>query len=226
MEEEYFYVVDTETTGLSADRHAVIEVAVMRMRILGETKRAFPWKLLNKVLRVESLDAHYESFHSVDDAAEIDEDALCVSGTTRKALQERKEKGLPAYDPALLVESLWKNNPSPLLVAHNAAFDRSFLRLDALLPDARWICTKMCALQEDPNRNSSLHVLAASYFEDTRIPVHSATNDAFACARWFGDYLIRTRQAVKDVIAWQEGKQLVKEGQTWRIVSQEAQSLT
>lgn len=96
------YAVDVETTGTDARRHSLLSVGVVSLED--------PTKTFYEECRIW-------------DGASIEKEALDVNGFT----------GLEAIDPnkqseAELVSKLreWLG-PSPIMVAHNAAFDRDFI---------------------------------------------------------------------------------------------------
>jgi DNA polymerase III epsilon subunit-like protein len=96
------YAVDVETTGIDARRHSLLSIGVVSLE---DPSRTF-----------------YEECRVWDGAA-IEQEALNVNGFT----------GLQAIDPSrqseaeLTVKLKEWLGPAPIMIAHNAAFDRDFV---------------------------------------------------------------------------------------------------
>ncbi len=116
--------VDTETTGLKAGAHQVIEIGAMT-----------------------SEGAEFVACVKLWPGAEVDPGAMRINGIDLRGRQWRTEA--VALDEALRAFVRWLPTGA-VLVAHNAAFDRRMLEGDAARvgvewPSVEWFCTKQWA---------------------------------------------------------------------------------
>lgn len=120
-----YYIIDTETTGLSAGYHEIIEISIIR----AEDKRQ-----LSKMIKAEF-------------PQRASPEALKITGKSVKDLYkgETKEQAVEAIDNFLL-----QDNSTPehrVFVAHNAPFDRRFCHalwssVGKIFPAVCWLDTK------------------------------------------------------------------------------------
>lgn len=139
--------VDTETTGLKAGAHQVIEIGAMT-----------------------SDGAEFVACVKLWPGAEVDAGAMRINGINLRGQQWRDEA--IALDEALRAFVRWLPTGA-VLVAHNAAFDRRMLEGDAARvgvewPSVEWFCTKLWA--DDLRKrglltieNSKLHTLCERF---------------------------------------------------------------
>lgn len=162
--------VDTETTGLKAGAHQVIEIGAMT-----------------------SEGAEFVRLIRLERGAEVSPDAMRVNGIDLRG-REWRESAVSLRDA---LDSFVRWLPTgAVLVAHNAAFDRRMLEGDAARvgvewPEVEWFCTKMWA--DDLRKrgalatvDSKLHTLCAHY----GIPndgEHRALADVVRMARVFDE---------------------------------------
>lgn len=125
--DEPLIVLDTETTGLVAGEHQVIEVYALRVHRDDQDS-------LHRLVRLEP-------------GAVVDDRALAVNGLSPRSAAFLRE----AVSLRQVIEELdaWIGH-SATIVAHNASFDRRMLVADAArvgleLRRARWFCTKLWA---------------------------------------------------------------------------------
>jgi DNA polymerase-3 subunit epsilon len=138
-------VLDTETTGLDPrSGHRVIEIACIEIDDYLPTGR---------------------SFHRfIDPERDIDPEAEKVHGISRRML-----RGKPTFDHADICDRFLEFVGESMIIAHNAAFDRSFVNaeLDRLgrapLPDAQWTCTYELAKLRFPGMYNSLDALCKRF---------------------------------------------------------------
>jgi DNA polymerase III subunit epsilon len=136
-------VLDTETTGLHPGTgHRVIEIAC---------------------IEVEDLLPTGASFHRyVNPDRDIDPDAEKVHGISRSFLSDKPRFGD-------VCEAFLEFVADAPLIAHNAAFDRSFINHElelagrTRLADQRWICTYELAKARFPGMYNSLDALCKRY---------------------------------------------------------------
>lgn len=139
--------VDTETTGLKAGAHQVIEIGAMTAE-----------------------GAEFVALVRLEQGAEVSPDAMRVNGIDLRG-REWRTSAVSLRD-ALTAFLKWLPTDA-VLVAHNAAFDRRMLegdakRVDIEWPDVQWFCTKVWA-DELRKRgalacaDSKLHTLCAHY---------------------------------------------------------------
>ncbi len=120
-----YYIIDTETTGLSAGYHEIIEISIIR---------AADKHQISKVIKAEF-------------PQRASPEALKVTGRSVKDLYkgEIKDKAVEAIDEFLL-----QDNSTPehrVFVAHNAPFDRRFCHalwssVGKIFPAVCWLDTK------------------------------------------------------------------------------------
>ena len=138
-------VLDTETTGIDPrSGHRVIEIAC---------------------IEVEDLLPTGQHFHRyIDPERDIDPDAEKVHGISRARLA-----GKPKFADREICEEFLDFVADAPLVAHNAAFDRSFInheleRCGRLhLPEERWRCTYELAKKRFPGMYNSLDALCKRF---------------------------------------------------------------
>jgi len=138
-------VLDTETTGLdAASGHRVIEIACVELHDLLPTGRTF--------------------HRYIDPEREIDPDAQRVHGISNGFLA-----GKPRFADTEVAAEFLAFIDDAVLVAHNAAFDRSFidneLRLAGLAwpPADRWVDTLALAQKRFPGMYNSLDALCKRF---------------------------------------------------------------
>ena len=154
-------VLDTETTGLDpAGGHRLIEIACVELDDLVPTGR---------------------SFHRfVDPEREVDWEAEQVHGISTEFLA-----GKPKFDDPEVAEAFLAFVGGSTIIAHNAAFDRSFVNAELeragrpVLAEHRWIDTLALAQKRYPGMYNSLDALCRRF----RIPLaerekHGALIDA------------------------------------------------
>jgi len=162
--------VDTETTGLKAGAHQVIEIGAMT-----------------------SEGAEFVALVRLERGAEVSPDAMRINGIDLRG-REWRESAVSLRDA---LDSFVRWLPTgAVLVAHNAAFDRRMLEGDAARvgvdwPTVEWFCTKTWA--DDLRKrgalacaDSKLHTLCAHY----GIPndgEHRALADVVRMARVFDE---------------------------------------
>lgn len=139
--------VDTETTGLKAGAHQVIEIGAMTVD-----------------------GAEFVALIRLERGAEVSPDAMRVNGINLRG-REWHEGAVPLRD-ALSAFVRWLPTGA-VLVAHNAAFDRRMLEADAARagvawPEVEWFCTKAWADElrkrgELATVDSKLHTLCTHY---------------------------------------------------------------
>lgn len=94
------YAVDVETTGLDAHTSSIVSIGIVNMK----TRETF-----------------YKECRSWD-GAEVHDGALKVNGFTREYLA-----GLPLSEAELIAKMLEFVHTDALMLAHNSAFDKSFV---------------------------------------------------------------------------------------------------
>lgn len=162
--------VDTETTGLKAGAHQVIEIGAMT-----------------------SDGAEFVALIRLERGAEVSPDAMRVNGIDLRG-REWRESAVSLRDA---LDSFVRWLPTgAVLVAHNAAFDRRMLEADALRvgvawPAVEWFCTKLWA--DDLRKrgalataDSKLHTLCA-HFGVPNDGEHRALADVVRMARVFDE---------------------------------------
>lgn len=162
--------VDTETTGLKAGAHQVIEIGAMT----GDG-------------------AEFVALIKLERGAEVSPDAMRVNGIDLRG-REWRESAVSLRD-ALDAFVRWLPTGA-VLIAHNAAFDRRMLEADALRagvtwPDVEWFCTKTWADElrkrgELATIDSKLHTLC-SHFGVPNDGEHRALADVVRMARVFDE---------------------------------------
>jgi DNA polymerase-3 subunit epsilon len=173
LDQQRFAVVDVETTGLSAKRHRVVQIAVVT--VLADGTVSDRW----------STNLHPWRWHP--------DRAKAIHGLGRADL-----KGSPRF--ADVAPELVRRLDGAVLVAHNAGFDWAFLRRELRragygAPDATRLCTLKLSRSLDPQRLVShrLPDVAARY----GVPVgqqHDALADATATAAVL-PHLLRASEA-------------------------------
>ncbi len=184
-----FIVVDCETTGLDPETDALVEVAAVAIDLFDPLPRAMFSRL---VATEKAIPAEVSAVHGLTNAM------LATAPdwpTARRSLRH--------------FIALHEN---PILVAHNAAFDRQFLLLGA---HWRWLCTKRVAMHiwpDAPNfKNQTLRYWRDLNVETFGLPPHRALGDALVTAALLRDQLAspefsgevgRHRWDVDEIIAW------------------------
>jgi DNA polymerase III subunit epsilon len=138
-------VLDTETTGIDPRTgHRIIEIACIEVEDLLPTG------------------GHFHRY--IDPERDIDPDAEKVHGISRASLM-----GKPKFADRQICEEFLDYIGDAPLVAHNAAFDRSFVNAELercgrpILPDARWTCTYELAKRRFPGMYNSLDALCKRF---------------------------------------------------------------
>ncbi len=120
-----YYVLDTETCGLSVDVHEINQISVMRVSDA-------------KQVSLQIAVAHPNIYNP---------QALEVQGITPKDLREGVSIQEAVESINLFMEEDGKTKAHRCIVAHNAPFDRKFVhraweRLDIEFPADLWMCTQ------------------------------------------------------------------------------------
>lgn len=182
-------LVDLETTGLDTESDLPIEVGIIKVYVCEDENGGRKLKLAGA----------YQGFE--DPGAPLSEEVKAVTGITDEQLAGQ------AFDDEHIAALLADD---PILVAHNAAFDRAFL--DRRWPDharQRWACTIKDVdwrKLDFSGRGLEILCLQAGAFYDA----HRALNDVAAMA-WLlnrypwalGELLARADQAEAQVDAFQ-----------------------
>jgi DNA polymerase III epsilon subunit family exonuclease len=170
IEDVEFAVIDTETTGMTAQTHRVVEVAVVVLDAAGNV-----------------LD-EYSSL--INPNRHMDQEVVRIHGITPAMASTAPPFHLVADDLlARLAGRVW--------VGHNASFDvrmigQEFSRLDLPLPEISSTCTRSLASRAGVG-SGSLSAVCAS-LGITHTESHSARGDARACAQAFAAMLKRLRE--------------------------------
>ena len=161
--ETTFAVVDVETSGLSARRHRLLQVAVVVARSDGTVVESWSTYVRPRFRLVARLGPRH------------------IHGITRRRL-----KGAPQLAEA--IEQIEQRLAGHVLTAHNLGFDQAFLRAGARrsgrrLPNAPEVCTLTIARRMDPE-NTYSHRLAdlCSRYSIRLDDAHDALADATATA--------------------------------------------
>ena len=155
-------VLDTETTGLEAADHRIIEIGAVELLDRKPTGRTL--------------------HHYLNPQRDVDEAAVEVHGLTRAFLADK-----PLF--ATIASELLEFVAGAELVIHNAAFDVDFLnaelrRVDPMLPPveraaAAVIDSLQVARQKHPGQKNSLDALCRRYsVDDSQREYHGALLDA------------------------------------------------
>lgn len=127
----FYYVVDTETSGLKAEFHEIIELSFIRFSDRNQ---------LTRKIRAEFPErANPESLKAI--------------GRTPKSLREGISKEEAVNDLLSFLEQDQLTPEHRVIIAHNAPFDRRFLHalfksVGKELPINNWLCTQKLARQE------------------------------------------------------------------------------
>ena len=153
-------VLDTETTGLEAQHHSIIEVGCLEIidrRITGR------------------------SFHRyVNPGRSIDEGAVAVHGITMEQLRDK-----PRFEG--IADELLEFIGDAKLVIHNAEFDMGFLQVEYQRcgreadwpPPGEVIDSLLLARKKHPNQRNSLDALCKRYeVDNSNRELHGALLDA------------------------------------------------
>lgn len=161
LAEQRFAVIDVETTGLSARRHRILQVAVVE--VLGDGTPVTSWSTVVRKPRLRRLGASH------------------IHGLTARDL-----RGAPRF--AEVAADLVNRLDGTIVVAHNVGFDWAFLRRELAragypVPDAARLCTLRLSRSLDPERHCShrLPDVAERYGIPLERP-HDALADAQATA--------------------------------------------
>ena len=138
-------VLDTETTGLDPKTgHRVIEIACIEIEDLLPTGR------------------HFHRY--INPERDIDPEAEKVHGISRSMLMDKF-----CFEHPEICDQFLDFIGDARLVAHNAAFDRSFINHEleragrAAIPDERWTCTYVLAQRKFPGMYNSLDALCKRF---------------------------------------------------------------
>ncbi len=183
---------DFETGGLSADRHAITQLAVVacEARPSGVTIPTLDRSQVERFVRVWTV--------RPAPGLMIEEDALRIQGHTRQSLLRRPEQVTEAQLMKQLQEffaGLDENFACAPLVAHNAKFDHGFLdalcrRAKAPLPARHVLCTlerqrelvrRKSVAKADNNKLGTLAKLLGLEQDEA----HDALQDTKLCAALF-----------------------------------------
>ncbi len=163
LEETTFAVVDVETSGLSARRHRLLQVAVVIARADGTIVEAWSTYVKPRFRYLARLGPRR------------------IHGISRRRL-----KGAPLL--AAVVEQLEPRLAGHALTAHNLAFDRAFLRASVhrsgrRLPASPEVCTLNISRRLDPD-NAQSHRLGdlCARYGISLDRAHDALADATATA--------------------------------------------
>jgi DNA polymerase III subunit epsilon len=136
-------VLDTETTGIDPSKgHRLIEIGCIEIEDLLPTGKTF----------------HYY----IDPEREIEADAIRVHGITNEMV-----RGKPKFGD--ICDALADFIGDRRIIAHNAAFDRSFINMEmqrlsrACHPDDQWSCTLEMARSRFPGMANSLDALCRRF---------------------------------------------------------------
>lgn len=155
-----FVVIDTETTGTDPEKDAVVEIA-----LVGILNRCIRSEWVSRVKPPVAIPPQASGIHHLTDA---------------------DVRSAPSLED--LVPSLLEKIGSSVLVAHNAAFDRSFL---PMLSDRPWVCSWRLARHVWPEiEHHGNQALRYWLGIDTECPreqrlAHSALDDARITAKVF-----------------------------------------
>lgn len=160
MDAEREIVLDTETTGLEAREHSIIEVGCLEIidrRITGRSYHQF-----------------------INPGRSIDEGAIAVHGITKEQLQDK-----PKFDG--VADDLLAFIGDAKLVIHNAEFDMGFLAVEFERcgrqadwpPPGEVIDSLVLARKKHPNQRNSLDALCKRYeVDNSGRELHGALLDA------------------------------------------------
>jgi exodeoxyribonuclease X len=103
-----------------------------------------------------------------------------------------------------LRQAIWWGNPPDVLVAHNCAFERSFIS-DTVTDRLPWICTLKCALRlwpDAPGHSNQILRYWRQHVHDPSLamPPHRAAPDAYVTAHLLRDMLAET--TVEQLLLW------------------------
>lgn len=160
VDSERLIVLDTETTGLEAQHHSIIEVGCLEVidrRITGN------------------------SFHEyVNPGRRIDDGAIAVHGITNEYLRDK-----PKFEG--IAQALLDFIGDAKLVIHNAEFDMGFLQVEYQRcersadwpPAGEVIDSLLLARKKHPNQRNSLDALCKRYeVDNSNRELHGALLDA------------------------------------------------
>lgn len=140
----HYYILDTETTGLSVDAHEINQVSVMR--VIDREQLS---------LQIKVKHPHVYSIQ-----------ALEVQGITPDDLK----KGVPVEEVVESVDMFLKEDGQTAahrcIIAHNAPFDRKFIhrawdRLGKEFPADLWLCTQSFAKRHVKKHNNGEKIAEA-----------------------------------------------------------------
>ena len=120
-----YYIIDTETTGLKAGYHEIVQISVIRCN--------------DKFQKTANIKAEFPSRAS--------KEALAITKKTYADLSKGIERAQAVVEITEFLEEDNKTSEHRCIVAHNAPFDRRFLHAtwDAsglAFPADLWMCTK------------------------------------------------------------------------------------
>jgi exodeoxyribonuclease X len=170
-----FPVIDTETTGMDPNEHALVEIGVTDVD--SERKIVLPTR--SSLVQPHGL---------------IPPEAMGIHHITDEMVQNAP----PASE---VVPELLTYPEGTIFVAHNAQFDRGFL--EPYIPGARWICTFKSALRVWPSapnhKNQTLRYWLGIRFTPSGDP-HRAGADTEVTARIFLRLL--EEASIEQMLAW------------------------
>jgi len=136
---KFWFAGDTETTGFEAETNSIVEIAFVDQR--GEWSHS----LVNPTTPISfgAMATHHITLDMVRNAQDLP-GALVLMGLGPTAISHMEADGI-----------------EPILVFHNAEFDRAFL--PPHLQDLRYVCTWRCAVAMFPNAES--HSNGALWYE-------------------------------------------------------------
>lgn len=151
-------ILDTETTGFHLESNNIIELAILKL-------------LVNKDGTLEGYVDHYHSYQ--DPGEEIPDYITAITGITQEMVKGKN------IDLNKVKEYL---NDADYIVAHNAKFDRQFMKkMELTNKEQKWLCSyQMIDWLKLGYPSAKLELLAHAhgFFVDA----HSALNDVVALA--------------------------------------------
>jgi DNA polymerase-3 subunit epsilon len=171
--DNYYSVLDVETTGFSARRHdRVIEIALVSMNS-----------------KAEITDEYCTLINPCRD----------VGPTSIHGIYGRDVMSAPKFED--IVGDLVSRIKGTVIVAHNASFDLGFLsaefsRAGSPLPRINYVCTLQAAGLYDSNITSRKLESLCEYFGIVLPQAHSALDDARATSELLKLFILKKRQGV------------------------------
>jgi exodeoxyribonuclease X len=177
-------VIDIETTGLALPAE-IIELG--RVDLVG-TGKYEGWQL-----QLPPTSILYRPLHG------IPPETMAVHHITPADVAQA-----PVCTPEDLKHMIFSGDRPDVMVAHNCAFERSFIP-DHVTDSLPWICTQKCALRlwpEAPGHSNQVLRYWREHAHDPEfaMPPHRAAPDAFVTAHLVWDMLDEV--SVEQLIAW------------------------